>query len=71
MSTDEVKKDDGKRQEMIEKYRRISEDLLDAAKMLHDAWHDGAGEEMYRRAAGLAEEMNENCERLKRCCGSL
>ena len=71
MRTAEVNKDELKRREMAGLYSRISEELLEAAEELHDVWHDEAGEEMYRRAAGLAKEMNENCERLKRCCGSL
>lgn len=53
-----------------EEYGRIANEFIDTAEKLHETWNDEAGESMYRRACELAEEMKDNYERLKRCCGS-
>ncbi len=54
----------------IMRYKELLENIRDTGEQLRQLWNDEAGSEIYRRVMNLADEMNENCERLKRWIGS-
>lgn len=55
----------------IDIYVRIADELSESADSLHSVWNDEAGDALFRRSEELAGEMEENAERIRRCCGLL
>lgn len=55
-------------QEII-RYGAVIRDIHDTAEQLHSLWQDQAGDLVFRRVCRLTEEMNGNCEGLKKWIG--
>lgn len=52
------------------RYHTVINEIRETAEQLCNYWDDESGHALCRRAMNLADEMDENCERLKRWIGS-